>query len=316
MPQPELIALVGASYGTTLFAVHRMGVWRRRAEGPDLRRLRRFDLRVLLRDLEPVYRAGLPREAAAPVQWPTPAAWGAEPLAPASPWESPTLSALRNSRDALFAGEAVEALPGPEFISLAIHAWLRALAHGEAAKSRAAAVTLADSSPTIAAKLSAFTDLVEADRLRNRGEAGAGYRLASRAASNLRRLGSRASDADLSSRYLDAFLRLAHLTNGWNLEVSVYSCVRFLRRSISEVGHDPCLYLALALAAALVGRSEEAVDELGRAVYYAQGDPFYSALALQDDYVARIRPALVAQCRAATEANAPPAPLAPRPPLP
>jgi hypothetical protein len=297
MPQPELIALVGASYGATLFAVHRMGVWRRRAEGPDLKRLRRFDFRVLMRDLEPVYRAGLPREPSVPVEWPSNASVSVEPPALESPWESPSLMLLRHARDAFFLGEPVESVPGPEFISLVVHAWARWLARNDPSRARAVASALLDLSPTIAAKLLGYADLLEADAAVARGEYRVAYRDVSRAVQRLRSVGSAASDADLSSRYLDAHLSLAHLTNGWNLEYAVFQARRFLTRAVRDLGHVPCLYLVLALAAAQAGRSEEAVDELGRAVYYSQGDVFYARVAVDDDYIARVRPVLVAQCR-------------------
>jgi hypothetical protein len=297
MPQPELIALVGASYGATLLAVHRMGVWRRRAEGPDLRRLRRFDTRVLLRDLEPLYRAGLPSEPAVKVEWPSGGVDAMPPIATDSPWESPSLQALRNARDALFAGEPVEGVPGPEFISLTIHAWARSLAQGDVARAAAVAGALTETGPTIAAKLVAYCSLLQADRAQLRGDGGVAYATAARARATLREMGSRASDADLSSRYLDVHLQLAHQTNGWNLEYSVFTATRFLRHAIRDLGHAPCLYLSLALGAASAGRSEDAVDELGRAIYYAQGDWLYAELAAEDDYVARVRPALAAQCR-------------------
>jgi hypothetical protein len=254
---------------------------------------------VLTRDLEAVYRAGLPSEEGVSTAWPAQLDAWIEPFSATSPWESPALQHLRHARDAFFVGEPVEAVPGPEFISLALHAWARWLGHKDAVRARAVATSLSELSPTIAAKLLGYADLLEAEAASARGDLRVAYRVASHAQQRLRAVGSTASDADLSSRYLDAQISLSQLTNGWNLEYAVYQARRFLTRAIRDLGHVPCLYLLLSLAAALAGRSEDAVDELGRAVYYAQGDAFYARLAVDDDYVARLRPVLVAQCREA-----------------
>lgn len=300
MAQAELLALVAASYAVTLFAIHRVGMARRRARGPDLRRLRRFDARVLLADLEPVYRAGLPDEPPAPVAWPQ-RVEAPPPIAATSPWESPALLTLRSQRDALFAGEPVNAVPGAAFASLVVHAWGRALARGEPEQAIAIAEAVDESSPALAAKLAAYAQIERCDRAVARGSGREAYRAAAQAVRALERAGARHSDADLSSRYLCVYLKLMHLTNAWNLELGAFAAVRRLRRAIRDAGHAPCLYLLLAYARAVSGRSEDAVDELGRAIYYARGDAFYAAPALEDEFVAKLRPALVAQCRALAE---------------
>ncbi|MGC4116592.1 MAG: hypothetical protein QM765_18875 [Myxococcales bacterium] len=97
--------------------------------------------------------------------------------------------------------------------------------------------------------------------------------------------------------YLAVHVRLTWLTHELNLEPSVAMASYQLRNALKRFGDLPFLYLSLAHAQALLGRHGEALDELGRALYYARGDRFYERAVLEDGFVWRTRPALAAQCK-------------------
>ncbi len=97
--------------------------------------------------------------------------------------------------------------------------------------------------------------------------------------------------------YLDAHIRLTYLANATNLEIVAVMVMVGLRRALHRFGPSPLLHLALAQAETLLGSLQSAVDELGRAAYYAKGDPFFLRLVLESRYVEAMRPGLHRQCQ-------------------
>jgi len=101
--------------------------------------------------------------------------------------------------------------------------------------------------------------------------------------------------------YLSLHLRVAWLTNAVNLEFSLFGALRGLKQAIHRWGDAPELHFSKAHAQALLGRHDEALDEIGRALYYARGDAFYARPILEHPFVKQARPALYAQCKALCE---------------
>jgi hypothetical protein len=97
--------------------------------------------------------------------------------------------------------------------------------------------------------------------------------------------------------FLDAHVRVAYLTGPLNLELVCFWVLQRLKGAIGRFGPQPELFHARAMAWARLGQLPQALDELGRSVFYAQRDPFYVGLVLESRYVAVARPRLHAQCK-------------------
>jgi hypothetical protein len=97
--------------------------------------------------------------------------------------------------------------------------------------------------------------------------------------------------------YLREHLALTHRTNGLNLEVSVFASKYRLTHGLTRYGERPELFFVRALASALVGFNQAAIDDLARAVYFSRQAPFYVRAVLETPYLAEARPALVQQCQ-------------------
>jgi hypothetical protein len=288
MGRAEIAALLATGYLVVMFVLHRIRLRHCHTNGPSLDLLRRFDYRALWDEL-------LPDEP----QPGAPAPCADAPAAPRayaqSPWELERPPSHRELRDALLGGSCPEIDPGDAQARwLGCHFAIRRVLLGDLDGAAALAARL----PSIdSQRMLASIDLARAERRQAvRDRAGARRAVLSALA---RAEGSRESSAGLS--YLSAHLRLAWLTDEINLEQSALGTLVRLRRALRRFGERPCLHYAKAHAEALLGRHEEALDELGRALYFSQGDPFYARPILECPFVARERPALFAQCRALAE---------------
>jgi tetratricopeptide (TPR) repeat protein len=292
----ETAALLAAAYMVAMFVWHRLRLLRRRAAGPSLELLRRFDYRAVWDELLP----SLPDQPGAP------APQAGSPTAPRffaqSPWELDEPFARRVERDALKAG-AVPAADArePEAAWLFVHFAVRRIFEGDLDGAEAIAERLEEGQ---AGRLLATIELARAERAASIKDLPGARKAALAALTRVRAL-EREVGASPGLSYLSAHLRLAWLTHEVNLEWSVGAALVTLRRALRRFGDLPPLYLSLAHAQALLGRHEEALDELGRAVYYARGDAFYSRAVLEDGFVFRTRPALAAQCKGAGATSPP-----------
>jgi hypothetical protein len=133
-----------------------------------------------------------------------------------------------------------------------------------------------------------------AEAARVQGNAAAREEEALSALSAIREAGGATRSAGLC--YLAAQVKLAHLAGPLNLELVAVPALLSLKRGLKRFGHSPELHLGLAHAHAVLGQSTAALDELGRAVYYAHGEPFYRDLVLASEFVERVRPRLRQQC--------------------
>jgi hypothetical protein len=286
----ETAALLAAAYIAAMFVLHRLRVYRRRAAGPCVELLRRFDYRAVWDELLPA----LPQREGA-------AAPGADSAtAPRfyakSPWELPEPPTLKAERDCLLKGvvPTVDARQ-PDAAWLFVHFAVRAIFAGDLDEAESLAQRLEEGQ---AARLLATIDLARAERAASVRDRPAARRAALQALARVRELAARGPMTP-GIAYLAAHLQLAWLTHDVNLEASVATTSWRLRKALKSFGDLPFLYLSLAHAQALLGRHGEALDELGRAVYYARGDRFYARAVLEDGFVFRARPALAAQCRPA-----------------
>jgi hypothetical protein len=109
----------------------------------------------------------------------------------------------------------------------------------------------------------------------------------------------RASPTSAAELYLRERLLLAHRTNAFNLELSVFGAKRRLARALFRFGDRPCLYFVRAFASAYVGMNRAAIDDLARAVYFSRQAPFYLRAVVDTPYIEEVRPVLAYQCRAA-----------------
>jgi hypothetical protein len=292
MGRAHIVALLAATYLVWMFVGYRVRLWRKRSAGPPLRLLRRFDYRAVLDELGPPYREGLPVLPAAPPGHPL--AEAAPAFLRESPWESGTPASHVAMRESLLRGETPAIDPGDKTsVSLALHCFMHRLLGGDL---EGALVVASILPPELSSCASALAGLARAER----AEAVRDAHGARRAAQSALRQAERALALAPSSpvrHYLVAHLRLAFFTHALNLEWAVARAASLLRGGLRCAMETPCLYFGLAHAAALLGRENEAVDELGRALYYARGDAFYSKVLAEDGYLASVRPALVATRR-------------------
>jgi hypothetical protein len=130
------------------------------------------------------------------------------------------------------------------------------------------------------------------DRLEtiDRGDYGAVERQAHVVLAGIRKAGGRRGSPALA--YLDAHVRLKYLTSSVNLEIETLGALLRAGSALRRFGPCPELHLVRAHAHSLLGNGTAALDELGRALYYAQGDRFYSELVAESGYVERTRPRL------------------------
>lgn len=146
----------------------------------------------------------------------------------------------------------------------------------------------------------ALEALAQAEVARVQGDAASREREARVALGQVRAAGGARSSSALA--YLDAQIRLGHLVTPLNVELLGIATLLQLRRALTRFGPSPELHQALAHAHAVLGQTATALDELGRAVYYARGAPFYAELVLASAYVEQARPRLRESC---TSARAP-----------
>lgn len=288
MGRAEIVALLASLYLVAVFVWHRARLRRRRAEGPSLELLRSFDYRVVWDELVP--EAGgaqaSPRFAEAPAQ------------RPGELGEAPGHAALCA---ALLEGEPPEIAPADEAArALGCRCAIERVRSGDIDGAARLAARLP---PETASLLLAAIELARAERCEQvRDKAGA--RRAVFAAYEQGERGLRLLGRTVALEYLMAHLRLAWLTNDANLEWSVGRALFGLQRGLQRWGELPCLHFARAHAQALLGRHEEALDELARAFYHSAGDAFYARAILECGFVAQARPTLLAQCQALSEGRA------------
>ncbi len=141
-----------------------------------------------------------------------------------------------------------------------------------------------------------------ADLARGRHDEGDVEQEAHRALAALNALGGAKQSASLA--YLAAHIRLTYLANATNLELVAFTQLFALRRARKRFGETPALHVALAHAQTLLGQMTSAVDELGRAAFYAHGDRFYLDLVLESGFVASNRPELYRTCQQGQGAEA------------
>jgi len=146
-----------------------------------------------------------------------------------------------------------------------------------------------DAQPALEALARAEAARVQADHATREREVRA-------ALAHIRTLGGARTSSALA--YLDAQVRLSHRLTPINIELVGLSTLVSLQRALARFGSTPELHLGLAHAHAVLGRSTAALDELGRAVYYAKGAPFYVELVLASTYVEQVRPRLRESCLA------------------
>ncbi|MBI5546435.1 MAG: hypothetical protein HY901_21340 [Deltaproteobacteria bacterium] len=286
----ETAALLAACYLVAMFVWHRLRVLRRRAAGPSLELLRRFDYRAVWEELLP----SLPQHPAALA--PSGQAPAAAPdLAPRfyleSPWELPEPFAYKAERDALRSGAVPRCdARDPNVAWLLVHFAIRRIFEGDLDGAEAIAERLEEET---SGRLLATIELARAERAALVHDAVAAHKAALAALAHAQGL----REPSLGTMYLVAHIKLAWLTNDVNLELSVAMAALSLRQALRSHGNHPFLFFGLAHAHSLLGRHEEALDELGKALSYARGDAFYAKAILEDGYVWRARPALAAQCR-------------------
>lgn len=99
--------------------------------------------------------------------------------------------------------------------------------------------------------------------------------------------------------YLREHLVLSHRVNLLSLEVVVFAAKRRIAAGLQRYGDHPALHFVRARASALLGFNTQALDALGRAVYFSQQSPFYLTAVTELPYVLQARPVLDQQCRAA-----------------
>ena len=289
----ETAALLAAAYIAAMFVLHRLRVYRRRAAGPCVDLLRRFDYRAVWDEL----LACVPRREGAPAP-------GADsPTAPAfyqtSPWELPEPPSLKAERDSLLRGVVPNLdARAPDAGWLFVHFAVRAIFAGDLDAAESLAERLEEAQ---AGRLLATIDLARAERAASVRDPASARKAALQALARVRELTARGPQTP-GLAYLAAHVQLAWLTHEVNLEASVAIASWKLRKALKTFGDLPFLHLALAHAQALLGRHAETLDELGRAVYYARGDRFYARAILEDGFVWRARPALAAQCKPAQPA--------------
>jgi hypothetical protein len=151
-----------------------------------------------------------------------------------------------------------------------------------------------DPAPLPAAAQPALESLARAEAARVQNDHAAREREARSALARIHVAGGRRGSSALA--YLDAQVRLNHLVGPLNLEVVGLATAFALKRALRRFGPTPELHLGLAHAYALLGQTTAALDELGRAVYYAKGARFEVELVLASAYVEQERPRLRELC--------------------
>lgn len=316
------ILLAVAGYVVILWIVHRFRRRGARRRGLTPERLSAFDHRGFLDDLKEIYEAALgpdgeEREGApvpegtgklppklaerlgAPPAWLRPDVWERGSLA----WAA---EPVRRARDRAAAGRdaevdgCVEAGQDPEvdqqLAALGIHFFVVRLYGGDL-----------DGAARVLRRLPTWTrdrisvrvvdkHLAGLAALRAEAEERAGphVREARRA---IARAGGGGRYADGGTRALWAHLSLRHGRSLLFEEIVLFQVDRAIRKGLSENRSSPLLYYELAHCCLWRGRTEEAVEHLARALYFAGRDPFYARPILDSPEVARLKPALVRQAR-------------------
>lgn len=104
-------------------------------------------------------------------------------------------------------------------------------------------------------------------------------------------------------------LRLAHLSGPITLELVALQSIRAAGRLMQRFPGTPEPYLARAHAWARLGRSDAALDDLGRALFYGQQEPFFIELVVGSEHVRRHRPALWSEAAELKGAGGSPGPV-------
>lgn len=290
MARAELAALIATAFLIFTFVRYRIRLHRRRREGPSLELLGRFDYRVVLSELEALIDAGAgARSRAAASQ----ASYSAAPdFLSRSPWAVRPDGTAGAIFDVLASGKE-PVLGSPEAVSLASHFTVVRLLEGDLE----GAERLADSIDAPQARLaSAAISLARAERYRATRDEAASLREAAKAERKATAVRRELPDSPGPDSVL-LHVQLGWKTHALNLEWSVAMAQHRLRRLLHRFEDTPQLHLAQAWAHALVGEHEAALDALGRALYFSRGDPFYARAVMESPFVARSRPALLAQCR-------------------
>ncbi len=101
--------------------------------------------------------------------------------------------------------------------------------------------------------------------------------------------------ADARSQYLFEALTLRHEVGVFNLEWQVVVAKRRLKAALKANPDVAALYFVRAYASWLLGLTDAAIDDMGRAVYYGRR-PFYARAVVSSPLVAEVRPDLFRQC--------------------
>ncbi|WP_373047910.1 hypothetical protein [Vulgatibacter sp.] len=299
---PALLTVAG-SYAGYLLALRRVRVYRGRKAGPSLELLRRYDHVALAGELSPV-RAADDTTATGPRLVPVPS--GPVGTLPAiwaeAPWSFAAPTRLAAAREELLLGLPAEAAAQaagqgapPEAVrSLFTWAFLHRLFGGELAMAREIAEALRTLDPGAGSLVHRLLARLEA--VRAEVEPGATEAAAAAGLEHLRRGAVRGLPAPPAEAGLVAHFEVLRLTL-WELEWRELAVRRQLRRAQARHPQAPVLHLVRAHLAAVLGDGPGAADHLARALYYARGDAFYARPVAASPYLARVRPALVAEAR-------------------
>jgi hypothetical protein len=107
----------------------------------------------------------------------------------------------------------------------------------------------------------------------------------------------RAPTATVAEAALLEWLVVEHEVSPLNLEFAAFASKRRLGKLFRRFGDQPALYFARARASGLLGFTAAVLDDLARAVYFSNGEPFYLEAVTQLAFVEDARPALMRACR-------------------
>jgi hypothetical protein len=313
------ILLAVAGYVLVLWIIGRARRAASRRRGISPERLAPFDHRGFLDELQEIYEAGLepagPRAEAASQAEAVPALFPLLGTAPAwlrpDVWEAGRLdwvmapvgraqALVAEGRDAdvdalVEAGQETEI--DQQLASLGVHFFMVRLYRGDL-----------DGATAVLKRLPVWTrdrisvrvvdkHLAQLALLRGAGDARPA-RYVKEARKAIERAGGGSRYADSGTRALWGHLALLHGRSLVFEDLVLLQVDRAIRKGLSENRSSAMLYYELAHCCLWRGRTDEAVDHLARALYFAGGDPFYARPILDAPEIARIKPALVRQAQA------------------